>query len=61
MTIDPNNSKHLIADEGKVLRRISTTEIYGKEVFLGKIKIGNVVMDDVPENFDEVEEIEEES
>lgn len=56
MTIDPLNFRHLIADEGKVLRRISTQEIYGKEVILGKIMVDGMMVDDVSENFDEVDE-----
>lgn len=36
MTIDENNSRHLIADTGKVLRRISDQTVFGQEVYLGK-------------------------
>lgn len=32
MKIDPNNSKHIIADEGKVFQRIESKEIYGEEI-----------------------------
>lgn len=35
MKIDKINSKHLIADEGKVLRRISDGWIAGREIYLG--------------------------
>ena len=55
MTIDPNNPKHLIADEGMCLRRISNKIAFGKEVFLG-IYNGK---QEVPEDFEEVEDKEE--
>lgn len=58
MTIDPLNIKHLIADEGMVLMRISNQEIYGKEVILGKIMVNGMMVDDVPENFCEIEDEE---
>ena len=35
MTIDPNNPKHIIADEGKVFQRISDNIIFGDEIYLG--------------------------
>lgn len=35
MTVDKNNSKHIIADEGKVFQRKSDRFIYGKEIYLG--------------------------
>lgn len=60
MTIDPLNIKHLIADEGKLLRRISNKEIYGKEVILGKIMVNGKIVDDVPENFEEIDDEEPE-
>lgn len=60
MIIDPKDSKHIIADEGMVLRRISTQEIYGKEVYLGKIVVDGQVVDDQASNFDEVAEPERE-
>ena len=39
MTIDVNNPKHIIADEGKILRQISSGIIMGNEVYLGKVMI----------------------
>lgn len=55
MTIDPNNEKHIIADEGKMLRRKSTGLILGEEVFLGLIMENGVMVEDKASNFDEVE------
>lgn len=56
----------MIADEGKVFRRIVSGEIFGKEIYLGySYYIGGVLQDpphkDVPEDFEEIdEEINEE-
>ena len=62
MIIDGN---HIIADEGKVFRRIVSGEIFGNEIYLGySYYIGGVLQDpshkDVPEDFEEVEQITEE-
>ncbi len=63
MTIEGN---HMIADEGKVFRRIVSGEDYGEEIFLGYSHyIGGVKQDpphlDVPEDFEEIDRpIEEE-
>ena len=35
MKIDKNNSKHIIADDGKVFERIADGTNYGKEIYLG--------------------------
>jgi len=56
MTIDVNNPKHLIADEGKVLKQISSGIIMGKEVYLGKVMIDGKLVDDFVENFMEIDE-----
>lgn len=55
----------IIADEGKVFRRIVSGEIFGNEIYLGySYYIGGVLQDpphkDVPEDFDEVEHKPEE-
>ena len=55
----------VIANEGKVLRRIGTDEIFGKEIYLGySYYIGGVKQEpphlDVPEDFEEIDEPEEE-
>lgn len=57
MTID---GRHIIADEGKVFRRIGTEEIFGEEIFLGYSHyIGGVLQNpphlDVPEDFEEID------
>ena len=56
MTIDVNNPKHIIADEGKVLRQISSGIIMGNEVYLGKVMIDGQLVDDFVENFEEIDE-----
>ena len=56
MAIDVNNPKHLIADEGKVLKQISSGIIMGKEVYLGKVMINGQLVDDFVENFEEIDE-----
>lgn len=55
----------VIANEEKVLRRIGTDEIFGKEIYLGySYYIGGVKQEpphlDVPEDFEEIDEPEEE-
>lgn len=60
MTIDVNNPKHLIADERKVLKQISSGIILGYEVFLGKVIINGELVDDFPENFEEIDDIKPE-
>ena len=56
MTIDVNNPKHIIADEGKILRQISSGIIMGNEVYLGKVMIDGQLVDDFVENFEEIDE-----
>lgn len=58
MIIDGN---HMIADEGKVFRRIVSQELFGSEIYLGySYYIGGVLQDpphkDVPEDFEEIDE-----
>lgn len=61
MTIDDKNNKHLIADEGKVLKRISDGWIAGREIYLGvafymygaKLK---KPIQELPEHYTEVDE-----
>lgn len=55
---------HIIADEGKVFRRIADGFVYGKEIYLGYSHyIGGVLQDpphlDVPEDFEEIDDTEE--
>ena len=61
MRIDPNNEKHIIADDGKVFKRKSDDLIYGKEIYLGYTwYIGNVKLTEphleTVEDFDEIDE-----
>ena len=54
----------IMADEGKVIRRISDEQLFGKEVWLGKAySIGGVKLetpiDELPEHFEEIDEPEE--
>ena len=55
------NENHIIADEGKVFRRISTGEVFGHEIYLGYSHyIGGVKQDpphlDTPEDFEEIDD-----
>ena len=65
MTVDKNNSKHIIADEGKVFKRKSDGFIYGEEIYLGyTYYIGGKKLDEphleVVEDFEEIDESQEE-
>lgn len=65
MTIDKNDPKHIIADEGKVFQRKSDDFIYGEEIFLGyTYYIGGKKLDEphleVVEDFEEIDAPQEE-
>lgn len=65
MTVDKNNSNHIIADEGKVFKRKSDGFIYGKEIYLGyTYYIGGKKLDEphleVVEDFEEIDAPQEE-
>lgn len=65
MTVDKNNSKHIIADEGKVFKRKSDGFIYGEEIYLGyTYYIGGKKLDEphleVVEDFEEIDAPQEE-
>lgn len=51
-----NNGKHLIADEGKAIRCKCHHVIMGTEVFLKEIMKDGVLVEDNPENYEEVDE-----
>lgn len=56
--------RYIMADEGKVFRRIGTNEIMGREIFLGySYYINGILQDpphyDVPEDFEEIDEPED--
>ena len=60
MTVDKNNSKHIIADEGKVFKRKSDGFIYGEEIYLGyTYYIGGKKLEEphleVVEDFEEID------
>lgn len=50
MTIDKKNKKHIIADEGMILRRKSDKQVFGLEVYLGL----NGGRQEKPEDFEEI-------
>lgn len=55
MIIDPNNEKHLIAEEGKLLARIKDMRDTYLEVWLGYYTDENGVREmDTKENFTEI-------
>lgn len=65
MTVDKNNSKHIIADEGKVFQRKSDGFIFGNEIYLGyTYYIGGKKLDEphleVIEDFEEIDAPQEE-
>ena len=65
MTVDKNNSKHIIADEGKVFKRKSDGFTYGEEIYLGyTYYIGGKKLAephlDVIEDFEEIDAPQEE-
>lgn len=52
---------HIIADEGKVFRRVASGEVFGKDIYLGYSHyIGGVKQDpphlDTPEDFEEIDD-----
>ena len=62
MRTDDNNNRHLIADEGKVLRRISDGWVAGSEIYLGYTYYlhGEPLAEplwELPEHYEEIDEI----
>ena len=60
MTIDINDNRHIIADDGKAFRRISDQMIFGNEIYLGKTwYIGGKLLpepiEEKPEHFEEID------
>lgn len=60
MKIDELNNRHIVAEEGKVFRRISDQVIYGKEIYLGYTYYLNgekleVPLLELPEHFEEID------
>jgi hypothetical protein len=65
MTIDTNDNKHIIADEGKVFKRIEDDLIFGNEIYLGYTWYINGIKLDEPkeekaEDFEEIDKPEDE-
>ncbi len=52
------DGKHLIADEGKVFRRIGTEEVFGEEIYIGYSNYNNRMRKD-PTHLDTLEDFEE--
>jgi len=64
MTIDKENNRHIIADKGKVFRRIADGMLFGSDIYLGyTYYLGGVRLDtpklEVPEDFEEIDAPEE--
>lgn len=64
MTTDTNNPNHIIADEGKVFRRIADNLIFGDELWLGKTYyLGGEALatpkDESPEDYEEIDKPQE--
>lgn len=60
MKTDELNNRHLIAEEGKVLRRISDDWVAGSEIYLGyAYQIGGNKLDEplleLPEHYEEID------
>lgn len=61
MIINTENNNHIIAEEGKVLQRISDGYIFGKEMFLGMTYYINGTLlpeplQELPEHYTEIDE-----
>lgn len=60
MKIDELNTKHIVAESGKVLRRLSDGWIAGTEIVLGyAYRMGGVLLDEplleLPEHYEEID------
>lgn len=56
MIQDELNSKHYIADEGKVFKCKIHNIIMGSEIFLGRHRINGKSVNDTIDNYEEVED-----
>lgn len=59
MKTDESNNRHIIADEGKIFRRISDGILFGDEVYLGyAYYLGGKKLEEpfpeLPEHFEEI-------
>lgn len=65
MRTDKLNNKHILADEGKVLRRISDGQLFGNEIYLGytyylaEEKLEEPLLE-LPEHYEEIDDPAEE-
>lgn len=65
MKIDKLNNRHILADEGKVLRRISDGRLFGNEIYLGYTyylsgeKLEEPLLE-LPEHYEEIDDPAEE-
>ena len=65
MKIDKLNNRHILADEGKVLRRISDGQLFGNEIYLGYTyylsgeKLEEPLLE-LPEHYEEIDDPAEE-
>lgn len=65
MKIDELNNSHIIAEEGKVFRRISDSQLFGNEIYLGYTYYlaGEELEEpllELPEHFEEIDDQSEE-
>ena len=58
MKIDPNDSKHLIADEGKVLRCKYCGVIMGNQVWMGSHVHEDQTIEETADDYEEIDEPE---
>lgn len=56
MTIDPNDSKHLIADEGKVLKCRYCNVIMGNQVWMGSHSHQGSTIEETVDDYEEIDE-----
>lgn len=61
MKIDELNNRHIIAEEGKVFRRISDGQLFGREIYLGYAyyiagKLLKEPLLEFPEHYEEIDD-----
>lgn len=59
MKINQKNSNHILADEGKIFRRIADGKLFGREIYLGyAYYLGGKKLEkpfpELPEHFEEI-------
>lgn len=61
MKIDESNNRHITAEEGKVLRRISDGQLFGNEIYLGYTyylageELAEPLLE-IPEHYEEIDD-----